>query len=431
MSAYFKTLDTILSEDVFLTVKSPKGDVADFTAQSQIELIVATAGVRMKIPLPFDKRKLMETLSNLKFVLSGEKKTIIGWNLKSLYSYVLGRLGDPLEILANVIDLKVIEWYLGIENEVPTSYVEAEERLITAGKHKRGGDAFKMFNRVYSPLIKTVIPEIEAIGIRNFHDGKLLHSCYEIAGQNNGRMKCNNDYVRHFNPHSTNPDTRAKLRPPLYDSVMMYLDFRHMEVSMLQWMSGDPVLGEILERGGDLYNEIWRTLTNLEPNPFYREKCKGTFLPVAYGLGSKTLAGKIEVTPEIAHKLVSRIYSKFSVAMGWLQRRQEDTVDGWATDIFGRCRHFDSDLYKTRNFHVQSPAALFCLEKLVQLHKDLKGKARIGFHVHDGYVLYVPKLNVSQVQDAAIQSLESESKIFSSLKLKVSCKVGADWGSVN
>jgi DNA polymerase I-like protein with 3'-5' exonuclease and polymerase domains len=206
-----------------------------------------------------------------------------------------------------------------------------------------------------------------------------------------------------------------------------------MEVSFLQWLSGDPLLGQIIDSGEDLYSSIWTQLTGMKSNDAARDKSKAIFLPVVYGLGADGLAEKIGVAPNVAGKVIDRIYNKFSTAMKWIKAQQDHvSVHGVATDVLGRCRRFeDHEHYKIRNFCVQSPAALFCLAKLVQLHDDIKGRAKVGFHVHDGYVLFSPSYDVRQVGLAAKASLESELPMFPNLKLKVACKIGEDLNNLS
>ena len=61
---------------------------------------------------------------------------------------------------------------------------------------------------------------------------------------------------------------------------------------------------------------------------------------------------------------------------------------GTISDYFGKRRTFTENFYKARNFCIQSPASLICLEKLVQLWKKIQHKTRICYHVHDGYYVY-------------------------------------------
>jgi DNA polymerase I-like protein with 3'-5' exonuclease and polymerase domains len=262
------------------------------------------------------------------------------------------------------------------------------------------------------------------VGVVHRNQKKKLHANYDIAGQVNGRMRCDLGFTFGYNPHSAGEEERKNLRPSSFDHLFIYLDFRHMEVNALQWLSEDKALGEILESGEDVYEGIWRELTGLSGDPSYRDKCKTVFLPVAYGLGAKALAYKLKISEATASRLWANIYKKFPQAMGWL--RNQEIIGGEVCDAFGRCRKFEEDLYKIRNFVVQSPASLLCLDKLVVLRHDLGNIAKVVAHVHDGYILSAHATIAQQAKEMAVKSLETESEFFPGLKLKVSCRMGQD-----
>ena len=416
-------LEKIDGKDVFLMMKQ---EVADFTSGKGQILMVMTKELRMEIPLPHDKKTLISVCSHLIHYLSGPNRVLIGWNLKTLFSYLLARTGKHFHLDGKFFDLKILEWYIGKDEAAPANFRSALERLSGVLKHPSWVELKTIYSSIYKPLITDVIPDIETLGVVNHSFKKRVHSCYDIAGQINGRMRCSKAFQNSFNPHSTSPEERQQIRPPLFDSVFIYLDYRHMEVSMLQWLSGDPVLGKIIDSGNDVYSEIWTVLTGLSCNDKYRQKSKGIFLPVVYGMQAETLSTKMEISMDVSRMLVERIYARFPNALGWV-RNAELAIksDGICDDVFLKRRIFGShESYKARNFIVQSPASLYCLEKLVHLHKDIAGKAKLGFHVHDGYVVCAQKHESKKIQDIATQSLESDSVRFPNLKLKVSCRVG-------
>jgi DNA polymerase I-like protein with 3'-5' exonuclease and polymerase domains len=406
-------------QDVSATFLAVKPEVADFTSDTSATLNIMAEGLNITIPLSGDVQKLKVARAKIRGVLS---KIIIGWDIKELFTFILGKTGVPFEIDAKIYDLKILEWYLGIEGKCPQSFEEAKSRLSKVVKHSSWEKLKNIYQKVYIPLISEVIPAAESLGVINHHLKRRLYSHYEIAGQVNGRLKCNKSLRNGFNPHSMGEAERQVLRPPFFDYDFIYLDYHNMEVGVLQWLSGDPLLGQILETG-KVYEGIWTALTGIDYNENYRRISKSIFLPVVYGQGVDSLAKNAGMSNGTAVKLIDRIYKKFSVAMQWIQQQQQFLVNGQGVDVAGRCRFFD-ETYKVRNFVVQSPAALFCLEKLVQLYKGLKYGARLAFHIHDGYVLYAPRLEVERVGKLAIDILETESEIFKGLKLKVSCKAG-------
>jgi DNA polymerase I-like protein with 3'-5' exonuclease and polymerase domains len=400
-------------------------DVGDFTGDKPTHLNIHSTDRKISIPWSSNPDKLKKRRAQVVTYITGKDKPniIIGWNIKELFSYMLGKTGIPLELNSKIYDLKILEWYLGIEKSAPTSLEEAQNRLAKVVQHSSWEKLQKVYEGIYIPLITRVVPAMETIGVNHWGLKKRLHSHYEINGQVNGRMKCSKILQDGFNPHSIGLEDRRALRAVGFDRIFMYLDYKHMEVSVLQWLSGDEVLGKILDSGQDIYEEVWTILTALESTPKFREKCKGLFLPVVYGQGVASVAKSSKISEEVAKRLVKRIYTRLPRAMDWIQTQQKLLVDGVGVDVHGRCRQFDQP-YKVRNFIVQSPAALLCLHKLVELYDAMKGLAHVAFHIHDGYVLYVPKENRMKVAIRAKEVLESEDRFFQGLRLKVSCKIG-------
>jgi DNA polymerase I-like protein with 3'-5' exonuclease and polymerase domains len=138
------------------------------------------------------------------------------------------------------------------------------------------------------------------------------------------------------------------------------------------------------------------------------------------------LARSLDISADQAIIYIERAREIYSKAFSFVEKHQQQAVsDGYVTDIFGRKRFFVSgESYKARNFVIQSPSALICIEALVKLHAECKDLYKIAFHVHDGYFL---ALNSEKLQDAfftAKQILESKTNYMPELQLKVSAKVG-------
>jgi DNA polymerase I-like protein with 3'-5' exonuclease and polymerase domains len=284
----------------------------------------------------------------------------------------------------------------------------------------------EIYKKVYLPLITEVVPSLESNFLTHRGERILLSSFYDIAAQTNGRMKCHKALSRCYNPHSITDDDKNNLAPTRYETKFLNLDFKHMEVSVLGWLTNDPVLGEILASGNDLYTSIWKKLTTIDADAVQRQKCKDVFLPVVFGLGVEGVAEKLKVSEATAGKLVDRIYLIFSVAMDWIKRRQNSLDENnYSYDFFGKRRRFEDRLYRVRNFQVQSPAALVCLHKLVRLHEALAtDDGKLAYHVHDGYMVLADKASWIKTTQLAKQVLESAEDMYPGLKLKVSCSIG-------
>lgn len=350
---------------------------------------------------------------------------IIAWNWKNLLSFHLAVTGKPLAVEGNLIDLKVAELYGGVKEKAPESLAAALNRLkamVTKGVWK---DMQNTYQKVLLPLITDVVPAMESAGILDVEGRKRLYAYYEICGQDNGRLNCNEAYKEGFVPHNMSETVKKRLKPKALDDLFMYFDFKNMEVSMLQYLSKDERLGEFLEKD-DAYVAIFQAVTGIDNDPEAREKGKVIFLPVVFGQSSPMLAKRLKVAEGTADKIIARIYDLFPAALRWVESYQEQAkAHGFAKDGFGKRRHFDSgDAYLARNFSIQAPSSTVCLEKLVKLHHALKGVAEVAYSLHDGYCVFANKANWKSVFRKGYEALTSESELCPGLRLRVACHAG-------
>ena len=242
----------------------------------------------------------------------------------------------------------------------------------------------------------------------------------------NGRLKCSNVFNSCYNPHTLSDDIKSKLNPPTTAPVdFLYLDYRNMEVSVLQWLSGDDQLKKIIDSGEDVYAGIWKYITKLDCTGSHRNKCKSIFLPVIYGQGAESVAKRADIPEKTAIKLVDRLYKGFPIAFDWVKQQQANLDENnFAQDYFGRRRQFNDQQYRVRNFVVQAAASTVCLHKLIKLYESIEDDSKIVFHVHDGYGMLVRRQYASKLAKKYVAVLEQEEDFYPGLKLRISCKIG-------
>ena len=399
-------------------------EIIDFTEKETVKLsIFATGGLSysLEIENPQDLELVAQLLS---VSLFAKGSRIITWNWKNFASYVLAKTKKPLVCEGAIIDLKIIESYLGLKGNAPKTLGQALSRMKKATAEPNYKKSATVYRSIHLPLMTTVIPHLETVGIIDPDFEGLVYAYYEIDGQENGRLKCHNAYSKGYVPHNLTEEKRVKLKP-ISDHFFMYFDFNSMEVFMLAWLTQDPLLNELCQKSDvyfALYEKIIGEQTNLKEA---RDKAKKFFLPVIYGMSAPTLAEKLKIEEATAETIVKRIYELFSPALKWVQAYQDQVKEkGYADDIFGKRRYFDGKEYRGRNFSVQSPASIVCLEKLIQLYQVLVPFTKLAYHVHDGYMVYTTKDQWKEVYKRAMLALASESQLCPGLRLRVSAKAG-------
>lgn len=377
-----------------------------------------------KAIVPLDNEEQLSYLASSFHHVFGEDRILLCWGAKDIFSFIKGRTGILPECSATIYDLSLMCSYFSLDANKPESFIAAVRLLKEVTAYPEWKTFSNFYFGVYGPLFSKVLPEIETNCVVDNAARKCVYPTYVLEGQVNGRLKTAIHGDASYNPHSLGSSQKQNLRPSDYDDIFVYFDYKNMEVAVLQWLSGDEMLGDILGLSGDIYKEIWSKITGSSASDAHRSICKNTFLPVIFGQGKSSLSGKLGISEENANKLIHRLVSSFPVAFDWVSSQSADG-NNMAIDVFGRRRFFaDRELYKIRNFCIQSPSSMVCLRKLVLLHDALHDKASISFHIHDGYCVICKKSQLNSVYDIATSVLEEEDSLFPGLRLKTSCSYG-------
>tara|TARA_Y100000034_G_scaffold103692_1_gene129548 strand:- start:22151 stop:23452 length:1302 start_codon:yes stop_codon:yes gene_type:complete len=376
-----------------------------------------------KLDILLSDENILDVCGILQASIFSKGFMLLAWDIKSFFSYVRFFSKKELVPEAILIDLKVIERFLDINKQVPTSLTEAENRAKTVGNFSEWKGLYK---QVTLPLIIKVVPEMETTPLLHTEFRTPVHAHYEIEGQRGGRLLCTNVFDRGFNPHTMGEDVKNKLKPVGYDKLFIYLDFKQMEVWMLSYLSKDPELKELLSSGKDFYKVVYGLITgNENASESARKHCKLIFIQIIYGMTAASLAKQFQISYELAHSIHENIRNSFPVAFDWLEEQIKQIKDDIGKDYFGRPRSFADKPYRIRNFSVQAPSSAFCLEGLVRLHRSLRDvDAQICFNVHDGYGVVCTKDNYKETYEAATKSLQSESLLLPGLKVPIECQMG-------
>lgn len=423
LNALAELLAETIGQNVFIRF-SP--DVFDFTNKDlQPELHFHLQNGK-EFSIFLTDENIHQVLSMLRLSVFAKGSKILVWDWKNLASYILAKTGKNYIIDGSIIDLKIIESYVGRNFKCPRNLIEALNRLkdlITSGIWK---EIESIYKKLHIPLITTVIPHLESVGIMDFQKNGLVYAHYEINGQDNGRLRCDKSFSNGFVPHAMTPEMRNFLKPRSHDELFMYFDFKAQEVFTLAWLSQDKLLLELCEQK-DVYQAIFDKLLDDKisvSDP--RNLVKKFFLPVIYGQSAYALSQRCGLSQAVAEMIIHRINTLFPSVSTFIEGYLKQVQDcGYAKDIFGKRRFFEAGKeYLVRNFAVQAPSAIVCLEKLINLYFALRDKSDLAYTVHDGYIVYATKENWKSVFNTGCEILSSESEFCPGLKLEVTVKAG-------
>jgi hypothetical protein len=400
-------------------------ETPDHTIRAQFKIVVCGTNKRVELDVTPENFMLVAAQFDATIFDKEHVDRLYTWNFKALCTYFRAFCQKNLLPANSIIDLKCIEYFLGIRKNAPENLREAIDR--TSAISKFSGWA-RIYKAVHLPLSLKVLPVIETTPVLNEATKRSEFSYYEIESTISGRMKALKKYSKCYSPHHIGPDDRKRLKPRGYGYRFLYADYRHCEITVLQWLSGDPKLKELHELGGDIYTHIYKIITGDECNTeMKRDMAKKMIISVMYGSGAAKLGEILGIGETVAKELINRIKVVFKTACDWMADQREKAKSGVFTDYFGRPRDFTAEPYKAPDIMVQGVAATVCQEKLIDLFNALKdpAKAHILFSVHDGFGLAVQVSAARETYRTVKDTLETESKLCQNLKLNVQIKFGA------
>lgn len=377
-----------------------------------------------EIELRFSKDNTGLYCKFLKDTVFAEGRKALCFNSKPFFSYICSKKILLPFFKASFFDLQWFYSYFGQRNIEITSKNEFIKHIpeIMGLLSKDQKDLYKT---IYGRLITEIIPYIENNHLIDCEEDSRVYPFYKIEGQENGRLSCQVNHKKSYNPHSLGPEIKKNLRPAYPHDIFMIFDYKNMEVSVLAEICKDKNLIKILESGKDFYEEVFKIVIGGE-NKNSRNIAKKIFLPIIYGQAHLSLSQQLNISENTAKELISRLRKIFINAFEFSDNAQEEAKkNGCVKDFFSRTRMFSDSFYKARNFVIQSPAALLCLEKLVNLYDVLdKQEARIIFSIHDGYGISTKKSSFFSLYSKIKNALEADSVLLPSLKLHTSLKIG-------
>jgi hypothetical protein len=401
-------------------------EVIDFTIHATGKVCIQTAKGRVDLELQRETAwKVLGLLSATVFS-KDYTDTLLTWNLKSLLSYFRFYGSKWIVPTSGIVDLHIIENFHNLNKRRPENLSEAINRLKVVSVDKGWVPLYKA---IHKPLMLKVLPALETTAILNQQTKTPQFPYYEIEGQSHGRMNCLKKYKYGYLPINMGKDLKQVLIPKGYGITFLAADYRSCEVGVLQWLSKDEKLKQIIESGADLHSSIFQIVTEGScDTEEKREKSKRMFLPVMYGCGPEELARNLSISAGLGKELCRRIHYHFKTASEWMASIQKQAEKlGSIRDHFGRLRHFAPEkVYLARNFVVQAAAATFCQEKLIDLFNALENTStRLCFVVHDGYGMTCPIKEAPVAFKIVKQALESESRLCPGLKVGVKIKFGS------
>jgi DNA polymerase-1 len=208
------------------------------------------------------------------------------------------------------------------------------------------------------------------------------------------------------------------------DWVLVDADYSQIELRLLAALSGDPVMTETFQNGGDIHRETAAAVFGVAPEEVtdeMRKKAKAVNFGIVYGISAFSLAGDLEISNAEAKQYIESYYAKYPTVKEYLDSLPEKaTALGYSETLCGRRRwipelsstnHMTREFGKrvARNSPIQGTAADLIKYAMILVDERLQReepRARLVMQVHDELVVECPREAKDRV--AAILKEEME-----------------------
>ena len=178
--------------------------------------------------------------------------------------------------------------------------------------------------------------------------------------------------------------------------VRVFLSYIHND-EIRQLLSKDDV-----DFHGEAAKLAFDTHEDADDYKFYRQMAKAITFGTIYGIGNKKLAIQLGTTPQEAGIYKRRYFAGLKGSKDFFDS-VVSTVEtrGWIKNRYGRVYKIPRDVaYKGVNYLVQGTSADIMNERLIEVHKALKGtSSRVLLQVHDEIICEIHESDIHTIPE--------------------------------
>ncbi|HEU5465561.1 MAG TPA: DNA polymerase I [Gemmatimonadales bacterium] len=316
-------------------------------------------------------------------------------------------------------DYEVLEQLAGMGHEVPRLLIE------------------------YRELSKLKSTYVDSLPLNINPDTGRIHTSFNQTGAATGRLSSSDPNLQNIPIRTPRGEEirRAFIASP--GSVLLTADYSQIELRLLAHLSGDPLLVEAFERGGDIHRQTAAVIFGVPDDQVtseMRSRAKTINFGTIYGQGPFALARMLSITQDEAKRFIAEYFQRFAGVRTWLDRTvAEARQRGYTETIFKRRRYIPE--LKDKNFNMrafgertatnsplQGSAADLIKVAMIRIAAGLaEGKlgTRMLLQVHDELVFEVP---VDEREAASVlvkREMEGAARL--RVPLVVSIGTGPNW----
>ncbi|HSD76231.1 MAG TPA: DNA polymerase I, partial [Solirubrobacteraceae bacterium] len=305
------------------------------------------------------------------------------------------RVGDEVALLEREIwDLAGEEFVIGSPQQLGAVLFDR----LGLSRKRRGKTGFSTDARVLQAIRDEhpIVPRIERWRELNqlqktyldvlpqlADERSRVHTTFVQAAATTGRLASTN-------PNLQNVPVRTELGREIrgcFDAapgdVLLSCDYSQVELRVLAFVAGEPVLKEIFVRGEDVHTATASQVLQKDPaelTPGDRSKAKMINYGIVYGLSDWGLADRLNISREEAKAFIDAYLERFSKVHEFMRATIEQaTEQGHVTTLFGRRRQIPE--LRARNWQVRTLGERLAVNTVIQgTAADVMKLAMIGCH---------------------------------------------------
>jgi DNA polymerase-1 len=272
-----------------------------------------------------------------------------------------------------------------------------------------------------------------------------LHTHYVQTGAATGRLASKDPNLQNI-PIREEEGRRIRTAfVPAPGMRFVSADYAQIELAILAYLSGDPILLDAFAQGKDVHRQTSSLIfgvTEDQVTPDQRRVGKTINFGVVYGMSAFGLAQSLKIPRADADRFIKTYFQRFEGVDRFLKatiRSAEET--GFVRTLMGRRRRVAAITSRNRtektaaeriavNSPIQGTAADIVKMAMVRLFRRLaaeKLSTRILLQVHDEIILEAPDEEVPAVERIVREVMEHVTE--QPIPLKVQCESGESWGA--
>jgi DNA polymerase-1 len=273
-----------------------------------------------------------------------------------------------------------------------------------------------------------------------------IHTNFNQIGVATGRLASSDPNMQNiptdaFGGHSIRSAFKA---PP--GCQFISADYSQIELRILAHVSQDKHLCDEFLRDADIHAATAAHIFNIDPLSVTHEQRqlgKRINFSILYGLTPYGLSRELHISPKDAKTYIDAYFANYPQVGLWMEQVIEETKKcGYVTTLGGRRRYIPGIYENNRHLYelarrvaintvAQGTAAEIVKKGMLELDRVLSAEypeVRLVLQIHDELLISVPDEMIKAVASRVTAVLESV--VQWEIPLKVTTRVGRDWGAV-